>query len=174
MIFNFKGGKVFYMVKQHIITLNITWHVTLSHKGMVGKHLLPNQEKKAFLGVTCVNHPSKLLGGIMGQAFPLKNLKNGPTIPWPWFFLFFSFQFFDIKNLANFSKNRKKIKLYHKIEFFQKNIPIFFVRKMIGVVPKNIGLKPWPNQPFFHQRKVDPSCLRKAIIFFLLPWMITI
>jgi hypothetical protein len=131
MIFNFKGGKVFYMVKQHIITLNITWHeiVTLSHKGMVGKHLLPNQEKKAFLGVTCVNHSSKLLGGIMGQAFPLKNLKNGPTIPWPWFFLFFSFQFFDIKNLANFSKNRKNNQTTSQNWIFPKKIPIFLSEK---------------------------------------------
>jgi hypothetical protein len=65
--------------------------------------LLPNQEKKVFLGVTSQNHFSKLLGGIMGQAFPLRNLGNGPTIPQPWFF----FQFCDIKNLVIFSKNRK-------------------------------------------------------------------
>jgi len=50
---------------------------------MVEKHLLPNQEKNALLGATYVNHYSKLLGGIMDQTFPLRNLGNGPTIPRP-------------------------------------------------------------------------------------------
>jgi hypothetical protein len=43
--------------------------------------------------------------------------------------------------LAIFSQNRKKIKLHHKFEVFQKKNPNFFVKKTIGVVPK----KYWPK-----------------------------
>ncbi len=140
MIFNFKGEKVFYMVKQHIITLNIAWHeiVTLSHEGMVGKHLLLNQEKKAFLGVTCVNHSSKLLGGIMGQVFPLRNLGNGPTIPWPWFFFFFFFSIFWLKKFGEFFQKLEKKSNYITKLNFSKNKSQFFCQKNDWSCPKKI------------------------------------